>query len=96
MQTHRSPAAGISRRDFSRFLALSGSVLLPPQLFAWPAPLPQTPDRRAAPAGSVYRLLFDTEAAALAAAKSWHGRGFAQSNETLRTAGFGLVLVGSW
>src|SRR5918992_1607425 len=33
----------ISRRDFSRFLALSGSMLLPQQLEAWPAPLAQTP-----------------------------------------------------
>ena len=33
----------ISRRDFSRLLALSGSVLLPQQLSAWPAPLAQTP-----------------------------------------------------
>lgn len=45
MRTHRSSAAGISRRDFSRFLALSGSVLLPPQLLAWPAPMAQTPAR---------------------------------------------------
>lgn len=43
MRTHRSSATGISRRDFSRFLALSGSVLLPQQLLAWPAPLAQTP-----------------------------------------------------
>jgi len=33
----------ISRRDFSRMLALSGSVLLPQQLSAWPAQLVQTP-----------------------------------------------------
>ena len=33
----------ISRRDFSRLLALSGSVLLPQQLSAWPAQLVQTP-----------------------------------------------------
>jgi isopenicillin-N epimerase len=45
MQTHRSSTSGISRRDFSRFLALSGSVLLPQQLLAWPAPLAQTPER---------------------------------------------------
>jgi selenocysteine lyase/cysteine desulfurase len=43
MRMHRSPAAGISRREFSRFLALSGSLLLPQQLEAWPAPLAQTP-----------------------------------------------------
>src|SRR5688572_1077126 len=43
MRMHRSSAANISRRDFSRFLALSSSVLLPQQLFAWPAPLAQTP-----------------------------------------------------
>lgn len=43
MRMQRSPAAGISRRDFSRLLALSGSVLLPQQLAAWPAPLAQTP-----------------------------------------------------
>ena len=45
MRTQRSSTTGISRRDFSRFLALSGSVLLPQQLVAWPAPLAQTPDR---------------------------------------------------
>ena len=45
MGMDRTPAAGISRRDFSRLLALSGSVLLPQQLMAWPAPLAQTPDR---------------------------------------------------
>ena len=33
----------ISRRDFSRFLAMTGSMLLPKQLEAWPAPLAQTP-----------------------------------------------------
>ena len=33
----------ISRRDFSRLLALSGSVLLPQQLSAWPSQLVQTP-----------------------------------------------------
>ncbi len=43
MQLHRSSTTGISRRDFSRLLALSGSVLLPQQLSAWPAPLAQTP-----------------------------------------------------
>src|SRR5688572_8236165 len=43
MRMHRSPAAVISRRDFSRLLALSGSMLLPQQLEAWPAPLAQTP-----------------------------------------------------
>ena len=45
MRTHRSLTTGISRRDFSRFLVLSGSVLLPQQLVAWPAPLAQTPAR---------------------------------------------------
>ena len=43
MRTQRSSTAGISRRDFSRLLTLSGSVLLPQQLEAWPAPLAQTP-----------------------------------------------------
>jgi selenocysteine lyase/cysteine desulfurase len=33
----------ISRREFSRLLALSGSVFLPRELAAWPAPLMQTP-----------------------------------------------------
>ncbi len=33
----------ISRRDFSRLLALSGSMLLPRELSAWPAQLAQTP-----------------------------------------------------
>ena len=45
MQTHRLSPSRISRRDFSRFLALSGSLLLPQQLSAWPAPLAQTPRR---------------------------------------------------
>ena len=45
MRTHHSSTSGISRRDFSRFLALSGSLLLPRQLSAWPAPLAQTPPR---------------------------------------------------
>src|SRR5262245_57630384 len=35
----------VSRRDFARVLALSGSVLLPKPLLAWPAPVPQTPER---------------------------------------------------
>ena len=30
---------GISRRDFSRFLALGTSVLWPQQILAWPSPL---------------------------------------------------------
>jgi isopenicillin-N epimerase len=45
MRTERSSTTGISRRDFSRLLALSGSVLLPQPLTAWPAPLAQTPAR---------------------------------------------------
>src|SRR5687767_6444778 len=45
MRTERSSTAGISRREFSRFLALSSSVLLPRQLAAWPAQLAQTPER---------------------------------------------------
>jgi len=39
----------ISRREFSRFLALSGSMLLPRELSAWPAqlaPTPKQPDER--------------------------------------------------
>ena len=36
----------VSRRDFTRFLALSGSAFLPQPLRAWPAPLQQTPERR--------------------------------------------------
>lgn len=43
MPTHRTSTTGISRRDFSRFLALTGSALLPEQLFAWPVTLAQTP-----------------------------------------------------
>ena len=35
----------ISRRDFSRLLALSGSMLLPQSVEAWPAPLAQTPSQ---------------------------------------------------
>ncbi len=36
---------GVSRRDFARYLAFGGSVLLPTSLRAWPAPLEQTPER---------------------------------------------------
>lgn len=50
----------------------------------------------AAPAGCVYFLKFATGSEAVAAAQAWHARGFAQRDETLRTAGFGLTLVGSW
>jgi isopenicillin-N epimerase len=35
----------VSRRDFTRLLALSGSVLLPETVRAWPAPLQETPER---------------------------------------------------
>jgi selenocysteine lyase/cysteine desulfurase len=35
----------VSRRDFARLLALSGSVFLPGPVGAWPAPLQETPDR---------------------------------------------------
>lgn len=35
----------VSRRDFARLLALSGSVFLPEPPLAWPAPLQQTPER---------------------------------------------------
>ncbi|MEO5742364.1 MAG: aminotransferase class V-fold PLP-dependent enzyme [Vicinamibacterales bacterium] len=45
MSTHRVSTTGISRRDFARVLGMSGSVLLPHQLSAWPAPLAQTPAR---------------------------------------------------
>ena len=38
-------ADGITRRDFSRLLALGGPALLPHQLSAWPAKLPQAPPR---------------------------------------------------
>lgn len=35
----------VSRRDFARFLALSGSAFLPSPVLAWPAPLQRTPER---------------------------------------------------
>ena len=35
----------VSRRDFARFLALSGSAFLANPPLAWPAPLQQTPER---------------------------------------------------
>jgi len=54
--------------------------------------------RWAAPAGSVYFIDFGADAAAAAqAAAVWHGQGFGpQTDETMRTAGFGLVLTGRW
>ena len=45
MRSHRSSSSRISRRDFSRFLALGGSMLLSDLPSAWPAPLAQTPPR---------------------------------------------------
>jgi hypothetical protein len=42
MPGHRFTDPRISRRDFARFLALTGSAFLPQQLSAWPAPLRQT------------------------------------------------------
>jgi selenocysteine lyase/cysteine desulfurase len=35
----------VSRREFARLLALSGSVFLPGSIRAWPAPLQETPER---------------------------------------------------
>ncbi len=43
MATDRLSTTGMSRRDFSRLLALSGSALLPRELSAWPAALRQVP-----------------------------------------------------
>jgi selenocysteine lyase/cysteine desulfurase len=43
MQTERSSTSRISRRDFSRLIALGGPALVPRHLSAWPAPLAQTP-----------------------------------------------------
>ena len=40
---HNEPQ--VTRRDFARLLALSGSVFLPGPVGAWPAPLQETPDR---------------------------------------------------
>src|SRR4030095_7440484 len=40
---HNEPQ--VSRRDFARLLALSGSVFLPESVRAWPAPLQETPER---------------------------------------------------
>ncbi|KXK59007.1 hypothetical protein AWW66_26620 [Micromonospora rosaria] len=74
-----------------------------PQPVAMGRPDPRTGElhaRRlvwAAPAGSVYFLDFDGDAAAAReAVERWHGHAFAQSDETLRTAGFGLTLTGRW
>jgi len=49
-----------------------------------------------APAGSVYFLKFANPADAAAAATAWHGQCLTQTDETLRTAGFGLALTGRW
>jgi CRISPR-associated protein Cmr3 len=46
--------------------------------------------------GSVYFLVFDSETAARAAGEKWHGTALPQADDTLRTAGFGLALVGRW
>ena len=35
----------VSRRDFAKFLAVSGSAFLSSPSLAWPAPLQQTPER---------------------------------------------------
>ena len=43
MGTDRSSTSRISRRDFSRLLALGGATLIPRHADAWPAPLAQTP-----------------------------------------------------
>jgi selenocysteine lyase/cysteine desulfurase len=37
--------AAVSRRDFARFLALSGAAFLPTPVLGWPPPLQQTPDQ---------------------------------------------------
>ncbi|MGH3803374.1 MAG: type III-B CRISPR module-associated Cmr3 family protein, partial [Pseudonocardiaceae bacterium] len=50
----------------------------------------------AAAPGSVYYLKFSDEAAAMKAARQWHGRALPQADDTLRTAGFGLALTGRW
>jgi CRISPR-associated protein Cmr3 len=47
-------------------------------------------------AGSVYYLDFGSPEAAARAAAQWHGKALPQATENLRTAGFGLALVGSW
>ena len=41
--TAQAPGPRISRREFSRLLAAGGSLLLPRDVSAWPAPLAQTP-----------------------------------------------------
>ena len=45
MKTDHAAPSRISRREFSRLLAAGGSLLLPRDLSAWPAPLAQTPAR---------------------------------------------------
>jgi selenocysteine lyase/cysteine desulfurase len=48
-QTDRWSTGGMSRRDFSRWLAFGGAMLLPQPLAAWPAqlaPTPAKPDER--------------------------------------------------
>jgi CRISPR/Cas system CMR-associated protein Cmr3 (group 5 of RAMP superfamily) len=50
----------------------------------------------AVPAGSVYYLKFDSEAAALAAATGLRRSTLPQARDALATAGFGFVLTGSW
>lgn len=84
-----------------------GAVVSGPQVISTGRPDPVSGAVRrtrllwAAPAGSVYFLVADSAAAAARVA-AWHGRlltadsPFPQIEDGLVTAGFGLVLIGSW
>jgi CRISPR-associated protein Cmr3 len=50
----------------------------------------------AAAAGSVYYLRCDSPGEAMALAQRWHGCALPQAEDVLRTAGFGLTLIGRW
>ncbi len=53
--------------------------------------------RWAVPAGAVYLVEFENADAGAQWARTWHGRAYGRPEEDpLRTAGFGVVLMGAW
>jgi CRISPR-associated protein Cmr3 len=80
---------------------LLAAAVAGPQAVATAAPGPRFGDSRrlywAVPAGSVYLLEFDDAARAAQWAAEWHGKAYGEGPlPDLRTAGFGVVLIGVW